>query len=64
MAFFCCSKTEILHIRRNELHHSELTFNVIRIVDDKVSIPHYREIYWKVADIIALISILKVKTEV
>lgn len=40
-----------------------LTFNVIGVVNDKVSVPNYRQVDRQVADVITLIIILKYKTK-
>lgn len=33
--------------------------DVVGVVDDKVSVPNHRQIHWQVADVIAVIGILK-----
>lgn len=43
-------------------HKHKLTFDVIGVVDDKVSVPNHRQVHWQVADVITLIGILKYKT--
>lgn len=43
-------------------HKHKLTFDVKRVIDDKVSIPNHRQVHWQVADVIALIGILKYET--
>lgn len=38
-----------------------LTFYVVGVVDDKVSVPNHGEIHWQVADVISLVIILQEK---
>jgi hypothetical protein len=35
-----------------------LTLDVLRVVDDKVAIPHNRQVHGQVADVTALIGVL------
>lgn len=35
-----------------------LTLDILRVIDDKVVVPHHRQVHRQVADVIALIGIL------
>jgi len=35
------------------------TFDVVGVVNDKVVVPHHRQIHWQVADVVALVGVLK-----
>lgn len=36
-----------------------LTLNVLRVIDDEVAVPHHRQVHRQVADVIALVGVLR-----
>lgn len=42
-----------------QCHPTRLTLDVLRVIDDEVAVPHHRQVHRQVADVIALVGVLR-----